>query len=150
MSGLCSRCTPSSSARVTLSQIKQPTNKKKKMPPHRTGNHRPRNPYGHRLHADGRGLAGAVPRWLRPGPRHKELRAIPAGDRRPAPTAGWGNGQRDLAEESADDGQGAAEAEPAVEDPLVCIAEGDSLLFDISSGCYPEYDKDSLLNTNAE
>lgn len=40
--------------------------------------------------------------------------------------------------------------EPAVESPLTCVSEGDSVLFDISSGCYPLYEKDSLLNSNAE
>ncbi|CAM9787208.1 unnamed protein product, partial [Laminaria digitata] len=40
--------------------------------------------------------------------------------------------------------------EPAVEHPLTCVSEGDSVLFDISSGCYPVYEKDSLLNSNAE
>lgn len=42
------------------------------------------------------------------------------------------------------------EAEPAVESPLSCVRKGDSVLFDISSGCYPVYDKDSLLNSNLE
>lgn len=40
--------------------------------------------------------------------------------------------------------------EPAVESPLSCVSEGDSVLFDISSGCYPVYEKDSLLNSNLE
>ena len=40
--------------------------------------------------------------------------------------------------------------EPAVEHPLTCVSEGDSVLFDISSGCYPLYEKDSLLNSNLE
>lgn len=41
-------------------------------------------------------------------------------------------------------------AEPAVESPLSCVSQGDSVLFDISSGCYPVYQKDSLLNSNLE
>lgn len=44
----------------------------------------------------------------------------------------------------------ASDAEPAVESPLSCISQGDSVLFDISSGCYPVYEKDSLLNSNLE
>lgn len=40
--------------------------------------------------------------------------------------------------------------EPAVESPLSCVSQGDSVLFDISSGCYPVYHKDSLLNSNLE
>lgn len=40
--------------------------------------------------------------------------------------------------------------EPAVEHPLTCVSEGDAVLFDISSGCYPLYEKDSLLNSNLE
>eukprot|EP00752_Nemacystus_decipiens_P010330 g9202.t1 len=40
--------------------------------------------------------------------------------------------------------------EPAVESPLSCVSEGDAVLFDISSGCYPVYEKDSLLNSNTE
>lgn len=40
--------------------------------------------------------------------------------------------------------------EPAVAQPLTCVNQGDSVLFDISSGCYPVYDKDSLLNSNVE
>jgi hypothetical protein len=39
-------------------------------------------------------------------------------------------------------------SEPTVTSPLVCIALGDSLLFDISKGCYPVYQRDSLLNSN--
>jgi hypothetical protein len=39
-------------------------------------------------------------------------------------------------------------SEPTVTSPLVCIALGDSLLFDISAGCYPVYQRDSLLNSN--
>lgn len=39
---------------------------------------------------------------------------------------------------------------PAVESPLSCVSEGDSVIFDISSGCYPVYEKDSLLNSNTE
>lgn len=41
-------------------------------------------------------------------------------------------------------------SEPAVESPLSCVSEGDSVIFDISSGCYPVYEKDSLLNSNKE
>lgn len=40
--------------------------------------------------------------------------------------------------------------EPAVESPLSCVSEGDAVIFDISSGCYPVYEKDSLLNSNKE
>ncbi|KAG5175440.1 hypothetical protein JKP88DRAFT_172331 [Tribonema minus] len=43
-----------------------------------------------------------------------------------------------------------ASAEPSIASPLTCIAVGDSLLFDISAGCYPVYQKDSLLNTDAD
>ncbi|CAM9734750.1 unnamed protein product, partial [Hapterophycus canaliculatus] len=42
------------------------------------------------------------------------------------------------------------DVEPAVESPLSCISAGDSVLFDISSGCYPVYEKDSFLNSNVE
>jgi hypothetical protein len=35
-----------------------------------------------------------------------------------------------------------------LENPLVCLKLQDSLLFDISNANYPEYAKDSLLNTN--
>ena len=43
-----------------------------------------------------------------------------------------------------------AGTEPAVESPLSCVSEGDAVIFDISSGCYPVYEKDSLLNSNKE
>ncbi|CAM9294549.1 unnamed protein product, partial [Choristocarpus tenellus] len=38
--------------------------------------------------------------------------------------------------------------EPTILNPLACIGRGDSILFDISSQCYPVYDKNSMLNTN--
>ena len=34
--------------------------------------------------------------------------------------------------------------------PVTCVALGDALLFDVSSGCYPVYQRDSLLNSNAQ
>lgn len=43
-----------------------------------------------------------------------------------------------------------SDAEPAIESPLSCVGQGDSVIFDISSGCYPIYEKDSLLNSNPE
>ena len=39
---------------------------------------------------------------------------------------------------------------PVISNPLVCIKVGDSILFDISTGFYPVYVKDSLLNTNQD
>ena len=39
---------------------------------------------------------------------------------------------------------------PAVANPLVCLALGDGIFFDISSGTYPCYQDTSLINTNAE
>lgn len=42
------------------------------------------------------------------------------------------------------------ETEPVVESPLSCVSQGDAVIFDISSGCYPVYEKDSLLNSNKE
>lgn len=44
----------------------------------------------------------------------------------------------------------ASTEEPAIEHPLSCMGAGDSVLFDISSGCFPVYEKDSLLNSNLE
>lgn len=55
-------------------------------------------------------------------------------------------GKRDMHRRSLQD----SDAEPAVESPLTCVSQGDSVLFDISSGCYPVYQKDSLLNSNLE
>ncbi len=43
-----------------------------------------------------------------------------------------------------------SDGEPAIESPLSCVNQGDSVIFDISSGCYPVYEKDSLLNSNPE
>lgn len=43
-----------------------------------------------------------------------------------------------------------SDEEPAIESPLSCVSKGDSVIFDISSGCYPVYEKDSLLNSNPE
>ena len=39
-------------------------------------------------------------------------------------------------------------SEPALVNPLVCLKLGDSILFQVNNKHYPEYDKDSLLNTN--
>lgn len=55
-------------------------------------------------------------------------------------------GRRDMSRRSLQYSDG----EPAVESPLSCVSQGDSVLFDISSGCYPVYQKDSLLNSNLE
>lgn len=57
-------------------------------------------------------------------------------------------GRRDRSRRNLQDAE--VDVEPAVESPLSCISAGDSVLFDISSGCYPVYEKDSLLNSNVE
>jgi hypothetical protein len=44
--------------------------------------------------------------------------------------------------------QEAGMVDVAITNPLTCISRNDSLLFDTRSGCYPVYEKDSLLNTN--
>lgn len=60
-------------------------------------------------------------------------------------TSTW---RRDMSRRSLVDTD--SDTEPAVESPLSCVSEGDSVIFDISSGCYPVYEKDSLLNSNKE
>ena len=43
-----------------------------------------------------------------------------------------------------------ASSDPVIENPVVCIRAGDSIMFDVSNEDYPVYAKDSLLNTNDE
>ncbi|CAK9096936.1 Putative uncharacterized protein MYH16 (Myosin heavy chain 16 pseudogene) (myosin heavy polypeptide 5) [Durusdinium trenchii] len=40
------------------------------------------------------------------------------------------------------------EQAPSVSQPILCIQAGDSVIFDVSSGAFPVYKKDSLLNSN--
>lgn len=88
-------------------------------------------------------MVGAIPRWLRLSSRYKRVHA------------GFGTKEAGAEVDSrSEEGRFARRlidsAEPAIEHPLACIGAGDSVLFDISSGCFPEYEKDSLLNTNPE
>lgn len=109
---------------------------------YRAENYRPRNPYRNKFDGKGMSIAGAIPKAFRPSPRisDKEAEDREGKDHQQQEDEGHMGVRRRLVDE----------AEPAVEHPLGCVSEGDSVLFDISSGCYPEYEKDSLLNSNAE
>lgn len=124
----------------------------------RAENYRPRNPYRDRFfNADGipTTIPGAIPKGKRLSPLPKQLQENYRHHDHGLP---WEEAQR--ARDEDDDqtvkrrrGRSLADAstdEPAVEHPLSCVSEGDSVLFDLSSGCYPVYEKDSLLNSNLE
>ena len=127
--------------------------------PLRAYNYRPWNPYRDRFFGDDgaeKNLPGAIPIFQRPSPLPKELSLEDrsANDSSLAWEAGWEKGWEEREGEKTRHNIKSTRklqtstAQPSIEHPLSCISQGDSVLFDISSGCHPVYEKDSLLNSN--
>lgn len=124
----------------------------------RAENYRPRNPYRDRFF-DGNGnhiaIPGAIPMDQRPSPvqnqlPHQDYQDFDDGSQQWDDTIDSSVTQERQARKGSRQERTlqAAVDDPAVDHPLSCISEGDSVLFDISSQCYPIYEKDSLLNSN--